>query len=343
VYIHWPYCKKHCHYCNFNKVVQQLVDHDRMTECMIRAVKGLLQLGHVKTVKSIYFGGGTPSLCKPDNIQRMISAISQCATLGDDIEITMEANPTSTEMEKMGHFKQAGINRLSLGIQALNDKDLQILGRDHDAAQAKQAIDIAKAHFPKRTSIDLIFARPNQTIPEWSTELEKAISMCDNHVSLYQLTLERGTKLHKQVQQQSLHLPDEDIIAQMYENAINTMRRYGYQRYEVSNFAKQGAISQHNLSYWTSNDYIGVGPGAHGRLIIPSLEYQRYAMIQCLSPNHWMTMVEQGKLGIQKMQKQSEMERLTELILLGMRTPAGISRKRWDSIASPKLEFNKVF
>ncbi|XP_011663070.2 radical S-adenosyl methionine domain-containing protein 1, mitochondrial-like [Strongylocentrotus purpuratus] len=268
LYVHWPYCQKRYTYCNFNKYVTPTIDQNRMRACLVREAQTLIKLSGVKQVNSIFFGGGTPSLAEPRVLEGVIEAVKELVAMPTDVEISMEANPTSVEMKKLEDFKSAGVNRLSLGIQALDSNDLKTLGREHTVGQSLTCIHEARKLFPDRLSIDIIFGRPSQTLNSWEAELEQILQVCDSHISLYQLTLEPGTLLYKFDQQGVLPMPDADLIADMYETAVERLAQAGFHRYEVSNFARTvRAESIHNKAYWEGKQYIGVGPGAHGRFV----------------------------------------------------------------------------
>ncbi|CAO3639698.1 unnamed protein product [Mucor hiemalis] len=274
IYVHWPYCESKCTYCNFNKYVNPKdPPHDRLVEAISSELKYFLTSDRYNMKKrplhSVYFGGGTPSLAKPSGIESILKVIDKYVGLNDSVEVSMEANPTSIEFSKLKGFKNAGVNRLSLGIQSFNSADLKILGRDHTGLEALKALSIAKELYSKeRVSFDLIYARPGQTIEGWRKELEEALDIAGDHLSMYQLTLERSTPLHKQSLKGLIPpIPDGDISADIYEETVSIAKSFGYTHYEVSNYAKtQSAISRHNFSYWQGMDYLGVGPGAHGRL-----------------------------------------------------------------------------
>ncbi|RMX54672.1 hypothetical protein pdam_00009310 [Pocillopora damicornis] len=269
LYLHWPYCKQICSFCNFNKYISKNVDHNRMRKCLVTETETLLKLSGVKKISSVYFGGGTPSLAEPSTISSVLEAVSTICYMPSEAEVTLEANPTSAETEKL--------------------RDLLLLGRDNTIRDSLRAIQAARSIFPGKVSIDLMFGRPQQTLEDWYKELLKALSVCDDHISLYQLTLERGTPLYKNVISGKQSLPDSDLVAEMYQLAVETLTANGFHRYEVANFAKSDAESRHNLSYWTGSQYIGVGPGAHGRFI-PSGNGDglRQARVQTLEPNQWM-------------------------------------------------------
>ncbi|KAG2460618.1 RSAD1 protein, partial [Polypterus senegalus] len=297
----WPYCQRRCTYCNFNKYVKPAVDHDLMQQCLVRESETLLHLSQIKRISSVYFGGGTPSLAKPATIAKLLETFSKCAQLPDDTEVTLEVNPTSAGASKLAEFRSAGVNRFSLGIQTLNDQDLVTLGRDHNSQDSLRTLQEAKELCPGRTSVDVIFGRPGQSTDLWERELEELLVACDDHVSLYQLTLERGTSLFKQVHSGKLDMPTEEQTAVMYETAREILKQHGFQQYEVSNFARNDAVSNHNLMYWRGRQYIGIGPGAHGRFR-PSTEdgAQREARVQTLEPDVWMMEVKNSGHGTRK-------------------------------------------
>ncbi|KAL4240831.1 hypothetical protein ACF0H5_001619 [Mactra antiquata] len=261
LYYHWPYCARRCSYCNFNKYINKFVDHKRMTECLVKETRTLIQLSGIERIKSIFFGGGTPSLALPDTVHKVIEAVKQSTYFDKSSEVTLEANPTHLETSRLKGFYDAGVNRLSIGVQALCDDDLKLLGRDHCVQDSLRCLSEAKHIYDSKISVDLIFGRPGQTLEKWYQELNQILEMEVNHVSLYQLTVERGTLLHKWVENGEVILPDNDTMADLYTMAVETMDSCGLSRYEVSNFAKQGFESIHNQAYWQGLQYIGVGPG----------------------------------------------------------------------------------
>ncbi|KAK2169431.1 hypothetical protein LSH36_10g12000, partial [Paralvinella palmiformis] len=281
---------------------------------LVKETETLLKLSNIKTIKSVFFGGGTPSLAEPLTIQSVLETVERCTHLIPGAEITLEANPTSAESTKLREFKDAGVNRLSLGIQSLIDEDLRVLGRQHSITEALNCLEIAKSLFPGRTSVDIIFGRPSQQLTVWEEELDEVLNLCNDHLSVYQLTLEKGTVLFKQVMERVLLLPPQEMIDDMYELLVEKSAQRGYHRYEVSNFAKHhSSESIHNKGYWQSIQYIGVGP----------------ARIQTLVPDRWMSEVERYGHGTQKVTPQTEHTVLQEVIMLGMRTAAGITDKQW--------------
>lgn len=314
-----------------------------MADCLKKETSTLLQLSGVSQIKSIFFGGGTPSLALPSTIEKVIGTVKGHVTFSERSEVTMEANPTHLETGKLRDFHEAGVNRLSIGIQALNSEDLKILGRDHSVTEALKCVEEAKYIFPGRVSVDLIFGRPGQTVEAWRKELQEVIGMGVNHVSLYQLTLERGTQLFKWVESGQIALPDNETMADMYIAAVEILQEHGLDRYEVSNFAKKGSESEHNQAYWQGSQYIGVGPGAHGRFIPTNTnqsigdEVCREARIQTLEPDNWMFEVEKYGHATRKIVKLSVKNRLEELLCLGLRTRGGISNQTWENLAGKSL------
>ncbi|XP_075759883.1 radical S-adenosyl methionine domain-containing protein 1, mitochondrial [Pelodiscus sinensis] len=343
LYVHWPYCQKRCSYCNFNKYIPRGLDEASMRSCLTQEARTLIQLSQVHRISSVFFGGGTPSLASPQTIAAVLETISRCAHLAADAEVTLEANPASAGASRLAEFRASGINRLSIGIQSLDDAELILLGRDHTAHEALGTLEEAKKLFPGRTSIDLIFGLPGQSVASWTKGLEELLQQCDDHVSLYQLTLERGTSLFRQVQQGSVPAPKQEVVAEMYEVAREMLRDTGYRQYEVSNFARNGALSAHNLSYWQGSQYIGIGPGAHGRFVPRAQgENLREARIQTLEPDSWMKEVQAFGHGTRKRAAQGELEVLEEVLVLGLRTDVGIAHQHWLQFA-PSLSLWDVF
>ncbi|NXY77035.1 RSAD1 protein, partial [Glareola pratincola] len=317
----WPYCRKRCSYCSFNKYVVPAVDEAAVRACLVREAGTLLRFSQVQrwvlregrlgggwrpfgahlhpphylphSVTSVFFGGGTPSLASPRTVAAVLEAVAGAAHLPAGAEVTLEANPGSASPQRLAGFRAAGVNRLSVGVQSLDDAELRLLGREHTAAEARGAVEAARGLFPGRTSIDLIFGLPGQSRGAWARGLEAALGLCDDHVSLYQLTLERGTALAAQVWGGTLPAPPQDLLADMYQTACAMLAAAGFRHYEVSNFARKGALSTHNLSYWRAEQYIGVGPGAHGRFV-PWGEggRRREARVQTLEPDAWMREVQ---------------------------------------------------
>jgi putative oxygen-independent coproporphyrinogen III oxidase len=285
IYLHWPFCAAKCPYCDFNSHVRhQPVDQARFAAAFERELSHFAEMTKGKVVQSVFLGGGTPSLMEPATVERVLTAISDRWSMDPNVEISLEANPTSVEAERFRGYREAGVNRVSLGVQSLHDADLKLLGRLHDAATARRAIETARATFP-RLSFDLIYARPNQTLAQWEAELKDAIALAADHLSLYQLTIEEGTPFYTLYHGGKLTIPDQDLGAEFYELTQKVTEAEGLPAYEVSNHAKPGAECRHNLVYWRYGDYVGVGPGAHGRL---SVGVNRMATSVERHPETWL-------------------------------------------------------
>ncbi|XP_071881787.1 radical S-adenosyl methionine domain-containing protein 1, mitochondrial isoform X1 [Anas platyrhynchos] len=343
LYVHWPYCRKHCSYCSFNKYVVPAVDEAAVRACLVREARTLLRLGQVQSVTSVFFGGGTPSLASPHTIAAVLEAAAEAGHLPAGAEVTLEANPSSASPARLAGFKAAGVNRLSVGVQSLDAAELRLLGREHTVDEARAAVEAARGLFPGRTSIDLLFGLPGQSQEAWAQSLEAALGLCDDHLALYQLTLERGTALEARVRRGALPAPPQDLLADMYHTARAVLAAAGFRQYEVSNFARKGALSTHNLSYWRAEQYVGVGPGAHGRFV-PWGEgsRQREARVQTPDPDAWMREVQSRGHGTRRRVALSPLEQLEELLALGLRTDEGITQQRWG-LFSPQLPLRAVF
>lgn len=280
VYIHWPFCLSKCPYCDFNSHVREKIEQNRWKNALLRELEYMHSHMQDYTVTSIFFGGGTPSLMPPDNTHALIERTRQLWQVADNVEITLEANPTSVEAEKLTHFKEAGINRVSMGVQSLRDSELKFLGRGHSAKEAIGAIEILRKNFD-RYSFDLIYARPNQTLNDWDAELSEALALAGGHLSLYQLTIEENTAFHHAYAKGGFTLPDEELSEALYRLTEEKMLASSLIPYEISNYALTGQESRHNLSYWRGDSYIGVGAGAHGRI---SVDGKRIATQTLKSP-----------------------------------------------------------
>ncbi|XP_039682188.1 radical S-adenosyl methionine domain-containing protein 1, mitochondrial isoform X2 [Perca fluviatilis] len=317
LYVHWPYCLRRCSYCNFNKYIRRENNDHMMTECLQRETETLLQLSQVSCITSVFFGGGTPSLAHPSTIAAVLESVSRRAYLSDKAEVTLEVNPTPVGKSKLEDYCRAGVNRFSIGVQSLQDGDLKILGRDHSSHQALQTVEEARRLCPGRVSVDVMFGRPKQSAESWENELSELLRVCDDHVSLYQLTLERGTQLFKQVLGGEVTMPAEDVTAEMYQCARRILHQHGFLQYEVSNFARHKAVSHHNTSYWKGRQYIGVGPGAHGRFV-PRGEggVVREARTQTLEPDVWIREVQQRGHGTRRRIQLSHLELIGSCLAL---------------------------
>ncbi len=321
IYIHWPYCKSLCPYCDFNSYLNKEVDNTTW----LNAYKKELNYFDLpdREVVSIFFGGGTPSLMPPGIVEDIISYISEKFGLVEDCEITLEANPTSVEAGKLKDFKAAGINRLSLGIQSFNSENLTFLGRKHSSDEAIEAIKTAQNNFDN-VSFDLIYALPNQTSDDWKEELEFAIKFNTPHLSLYQLTIEKGTPFYAAYNKGEFILPDNELAADLYEITQEITSKYGLERYEVSNHAKEGYECKHNQLYWDYGEYLGIGPGAHGRINTED-NSKKIAYFTRHDPNIWIDSINKTGNAIQSQKIISGREMLLENILMGIRSTKGIS------------------
>lgn len=334
IYVHWPFCLSKCPYCDFNSHVRDRVDQDRWRRAMLCEIDHTANDWDGGQVTSIFFGGGTPSLMPPETVAAIIEQIDRCWGLAEDVEITAEANPTSVESARFSALQEAGVNRVSLGVQAFDDQVLSFLGRGHSAKEAIDAIEIAAAHFG-RYSFDLIYARPGQTLSAWHQELDRALALAGSHLSLYQLTVERGTPFYGLWRQGRLAPLDDDEAAGMFEATQARLSDAGLPAYEISNHAAPGAECRHNLLYWHYGNYAGIGPGAHARLEKGS---EKFAVERRKLPERWLQMVEQEGHGTRHAEALDCDERLAELVLMGLRTRDGIPHERFLSEAGKPLE-----
>lgn len=320
LYVHWPFCKSKCPYCDFNSHVSDFVDHEKWACSYLQEMDHVADMTQGRTLNSIFFGGGTPSLMKPETVAKIIDHAQKRWTFSNDIEITLEANPTSIEVQKFNDFKSAGINRVSVGIQSLRDKDLKFLGREHSAVEAVSALKIAHDIFD-RVSFDLIYARPEQTIEEWRVELNEALEYSSGHLSLYQLTIEQGTPFYIQHKRGDFRIPEQDQAGEFYEVTQEVLGAVGMPAYEISNHAAEGQESVHNLIYWRYGDYAGIGPGAHGRL---TLNGDKFATRTHRAPDIWLEKVAEHGHGYHPFEEVSVESRFTEMMMMGMRLRDGV-------------------
>jgi putative oxygen-independent coproporphyrinogen III oxidase len=316
VYVHWPFCVTKCPYCDFNSHVRAKVDEAGWRRALIAEIEHEAERTTGRAIASIFFGGGTPSLMEPATVAAVIEAVARNWALENTAEITLEANPTSVESARFAAFAAAGVNRVSLGMQALDDSALKTLGRPHDLAMGLAALDVAQANFA-RVSFDLIYTRPGQTPAAWSAELERALAFGTEHLSLYQLTIEPQTRFASLHASGALVLPDEDASADMFEATRARMAAAGLPAYEISNYARPGAESRHNLAYWTYGDYVGVGPGAHGR-------HGGMATARIKRPESWIEAVTSTGHGTAETVPLPPPDRAREALLMGLRLDAGI-------------------
>lgn len=326
IYLHWPFCLSKCPYCDFNSHVAAATDQDAWRRALLAELDHFAGQAKGRRVTSVFFGGGTPSLMAPTTTAALLDAIAGHWSVADDLEITLEANPGTIDAERFRAFRAAGVNRLSMGLQALDDGALRFLGRRHDLAQATAAVDLARAVFP-RISFDLIYARPEQTPAAWCAELQRALRMAADHLSLYQLTIEPGTAFHPAHARGDFLLPDEDAAADMFDLTQEMTATHGLPAYEISNHARPGAECRHNLLYWQGGDYLGIGPGAHGRLTDRS--GQIWALNQHRAPETWLSSVEKQGHGTREATALSGEERRSELVMMGLRLTEGLSAARF--------------
>jgi len=339
VYIHWPFCAAKCPYCDFNSHVRRAgIDEARFAKAFVREMANLASHIGKRDVSSVFIGGGTPSLMQPQTVETLLQGVAKNWHLLPNAEITMEANPSSADAANFSGYRHAGVNRLSLGVQALNDGDLKQLGRGHDVAQALQAIELARHTFP-RLSFDLIYARPHQGFKDWQQELERAIELAADHLSLYQLTIEAGTAFHHQYKRGQLLMPTNETAAKLYELTQEITQKHGLPAYEISNHARAGAWSQHNLLYWRYGEYAGFGPGAHGRFIQGN---KRHVTMMERQPEHWLTKVETKGNGITEEEYLGADEQGDEMLLMGLRLNEGLDLIAYEQIAQKKLDGAKL-
>jgi len=338
LYVHWPFCLSKCPYCDFNSHVAQSVDQDAWRTALLTELSHFAARTPDKILTSIFFGGGTPSLMDPASTAAIIEAARAAWRTVNDLEITLEANPGTVDADRFAAIRDAGVDRLSMGVQALNDADLKFLGRRHGVAEARTAWRTAAKIFP-RVSFDLIYARPGQDPAAWRTELAEALrEVADNgitHLSLYQLTMEEGTAMREAHARGEFTLPDEDTAAILFEDTQELCTKAGFPAYEISNHAAAGAACRHNLTYWRGGDYVGVGPGAHGRLTIGDT---RLATRQMKAPALWLKKVANTGHGTQEESTITPEERAQELVMMGLRVSEGLGKARFARLAGRSVE-----
>jgi len=335
VYIHWPFCLSKCPYCDFNSHVRrEPIDEERFTRAFAAEIAATAARVPGRTVSTIFFGGGTPSLMRPSTIAGVLDAIAEHWRVAPDVEITLEANPTSVEATRFRGYRTAGVNRVSLGVQALDDRVLAELGRRHSAREALDAVAVARTVFG-RYSFDLIYARPNQEPKAWASELKTALAEAGEHLSLYQLTIEPETPFAALHAAGKLHVPDADISRALYDATQDVCAAHGLPAYEISNHARPGGECRHNLVYWRAHEYAGVGPGAHGRL---DIDGQRHATATEKRPEAWLARVEARGNGLVTDDLLTREERSDEFLLMGLRLAEGIDLKRYGEIAGRALD-----
>nr|WP_220494994.1 MULTISPECIES: radical SAM family heme chaperone HemW [unclassified Paracoccus (in: a-proteobacteria)] len=338
LYVHWPFCASKCPYCDFNSHVAAVIDQRRWLEAYRLEIARVAEETKGRVLRSIFFGGGTPSLMQPEVVGAVIDAARAGWGFANDIEITLEANPGSVERGRFQGYAEAGVNRLSMGLQALNDADLRRLGRLHSVSEARAAFEVARACFP-RVSFDLIYARQAQTRAAWRAELREALEMAVDHLSLYQLTIEDGTAFGARAAAGGLKgLPDDDLAADMYLDTQEICLSNGFPAYEVSNHAQEGAESRHNLVYWRQGDWAGIGPGAHGRL---TLNGCRWATEAPRAPGAWLEAVRKGAGEVPRVPVPRN-EQATEYLLMSMRLAEGLDLVRYARLAGKPLSDNVI-
>src|SRR6266849_6352998 len=339
VYVNWPFCLSKCPYCDFNSHVRHApIDEERFSRAFAREIETTAARTPGREVSSIFLGGGTPSLMRPQTVGSILDAISKHWRVAPDVEVTLEANPTSVEATRFRGYRGAGVNRVSLGVQALDDASLKALGRLHTAREALDAVAIARTAF-ERYSFDLIYARPDQTPRMWADELKLAIAEAAEHLSLYQLTIEEGTPFFGLHAAGKLKTPDEAVARALYDVTQEVCAQYGLPSYEISNHARAGAECQHNLIYWRGEEYAGIGPGAHGRL---DIDGNRHAIATEKRPEAWLMRVEASGHGVITDDRLNSEERADEFLLMGLRLAEGIDPRRYAALSGRALDPRRI-
>lgn len=339
VYVHWPFCQSKCPYCDFNSHVRTGgIDEERYVDAFRREIAHAGDMAPGRTVTSIFLGGGTPSLMRPETVGAILEAVAQSWSIARGAEITLEANPTSVEAGRFRGYRAAGVNRVSMGIQALNDHDLRRLGRLHSVEEALKAVDVAARNF-QRFSFDLIYARPDQSPAAWRAELKQAIGHAADHLSLYQLTIEPGTWFERLHAAGKLAVPGPEEARILYEVTQEVCEAAGMPAYEISNHARPGAESRHNLLYWRYGEYAGVGPGAHGRIMSAK---GRVATATERSPEEWLARVERHGHGLVEHTLLTREEAGDEFLLMGLRLREGIEPARYRIISGRALDHERI-
>jgi putative oxygen-independent coproporphyrinogen III oxidase len=339
VYVHWPFCLSKCPYCDFNSHVRHApIDEDRFARAFAREIATTAARASDREVTSIFLGGGTPSLMQPKTVGAILDAIGENWRVASEVEVTLEANPTSVEATRFAGYRAAGVNRASLGVQALDDASLKTLGRLHTAREALDAVAVARRSFG-RYSFDLIYARPDQTPQLWSEELKRAIAEAAEHLSLYQLTIEEDTPFFGLHQAGKLKTPDETLARTLYDVTQEICEAAGLPAYEISNHARRGAECRHNLVYWRGQEYAGIGPGAHGRL---DFDGARHAISNEKRPEAWLMRVEACGHGVVTDDCLNSEERADEFLLMGLRLAEGIDPRRYADLSGRSLDPDRI-
>jgi oxygen-independent coproporphyrinogen-3 oxidase len=338
VYIHWPFCKSKCPYCDFNSHVREGVEQERWRKALLTeleyAAREAPSTGSGRRVETMFFGGGTPSLMEPETVGALIKRTKELWDTAADMEITLEANPTSVEAGRFAALAEAGVNRVSLGVQALDPGALKFLGREHSLDEALEALAIARKNFA-RHSFDLIYARPGQSVAAWEAELDEALTLCGDHLSLYQLTIEPGTAFGNRAARGEVLAADEETGAALFEATQCRLAAAGLPAYEISNHARPGAECRHNLAYWRYDDYVGIGPGAHGRVAQGSA---KVATRQLRTPEAWLASIESTGAAIDETIPIPRETAVEEMLMMGLRLVEGVSRRRLEAVAGRAVE-----
>jgi oxygen-independent coproporphyrinogen-3 oxidase len=332
VYVHWPFCKSKCPYCDFNSHVRDGIEQLRWRDALLKELEHAAREAPGRRVETMFFGGGTPSLMPPETVAAVIARTRALWDCAPDVEITLEANPTSVEAGRFAALAEAGVNRVSLGVQALDAASLKFLGREHSTEEALAALATARRHFG-RFSFDLIYARPGQTPEAWAEELERALALAGEHLSLYQLTIERGTRFFTDHARGAFLLPDEEAAATMFEATQARLAAAGLPAYEISNHARPGAACRHNLIYWRYQDYVGIGPGAHGRFAESTAQgWAKRATRRASGPEAWLEAVERAGHGTAETTVVAGQDLVEEALMMGLRLADGIDRAQFATV-----------
>ncbi|MCJ8323801.1 MAG: coproporphyrinogen III oxidase [Rhizobiales bacterium] len=341
IYVHWPFCAAKCPYCDFNSHVRRAgIDEPRFVKAYLKELDYMHNLAPNRKVSSVFFGGGTPSLMSGQAVAAIIDKIDGLWGYKPDVEISLEANPTSIDSQNFAAYKLAGVNRISIGVQAMNDVDLRKLGRMHTIEEAKAAIKLAQGIF-ERISFDLIYARPQQTLAQWQDELKQAIELGTDHLSLYQLTIESGTRFADLYKMGKINMPDDDHARKLYDATEEICAQYGLYNYEISNYAKAGEECRHNLIYWRYEEYAAIGAGAHSRLKSDN-QNLRYARMDHRQPEKWLELVEAQGHAFADVETLSQSAQATEYLLMCLRLREGVSLERYKYLAGVALSAQNI-
>ena len=331
IYVHWPFCLSKCPYCDFNSHIVEQINIAQWIKAYKNEIDLFKDIFSHKYIKTIYFGGGTPSLMPIKVLDAILNQLSKIAIINDKTEITLEANPTSSEQRKFEAIQNAGINRISIGVQSFNEQNLQFLGRNHNGKESIQVIEMAKKIFP-RISFDLIYALPQQKISQWQSELEQAMKYAAKHISLYQLTIEKGTKFYSSFKNKEFAMPKDNLASEMYDITNQYLAKHDLYQYEISNYASPGEESQHNLAYWKYNNYIGIGAGAHSRFTLDNND--TYALMMKHKPSHWLDSLLNNDSALQTQAILSKKDIVTEILMMGLRLTEGIRDAKLQQICA---------